>query len=265
MIGPNREGVTIHPTALVHESARLGKGTRVGAFSIVGENLVLGENCDIQEHVVLRGHTTLGNRCTIFPFSVIGGEPQHLKYQGEPTTVVIGDDVILRESVTVHRGTTFGLGRTEIGSNSFIMAYAHVAHDCIVGKNAIICNSVQLAGHVTIEDCVTIGGASEVAQHCRVGRYCYVAGGSTLRKDLPPFLTGKGNEFQVQGINAVGMTRQGFQAETVQRLKALYKIFYMQNLTVAQAMEKVLIEIGDTPEIKIFIDFIQGSKMGFVR
>lgn len=255
----------IHPTAIVHESARIGAGTRIGAYSIVGENVALGENCDIQEHVVLRGHTTIGHRTQIFPFSVIGGEPQHLKYKGEPTTVVIGDDVILRESVTVHRGTSFGLGKTEIGDKSFIMAYAHVAHDCIVGKSTIICNAVQLAGHVTVEDCATIGGASEVAQHCRVGRYCYVAGGSTLRKDLPPFLTGKGNEFQVQGINAVGLTRQGFQADTVKRLKSIYKIFYLQNLTVAQAIEKAGIDFGSAPEVKMFLEFIQSSKMGFVR
>lgn len=265
MTGDNRVDVHIHPTAVVHDAAKIGKGTRIGPFCVVGENVVLGDDCDVQEHVVLRGHTQIGNRCAIFPFSVIGGEPQHLKYQGEPTTVIVGDDVILRESVTIHRGTSFGLGKTEIGNKAFIMAYAHVAHDCVVGNNVIICNAVQLAGHVTIEDCATIGGASEIAQHCRVGRYCYVAGGSTLRKDLPPFLTGKGNEFQVQGINAVGMTRQGFQTETVQRLKALYKIFYMQNLTVAQAIERATQELGDSPEIKMFLGFIQGSKMGFIR
>ena len=255
----------IHPTAIINSQAQIGKGTRIGAYSIIGENVFLGENCDIQEHVILRGHTTVGNNVKIFPFSVVGGEPQHLGYKGEPTTVSIGDDSILRECVTVHRGTTFGIGKTVIGKKAYLMAYTHIAHDCLVGDNTIIANSVQLAGHVVIEDHVTIGGQSEVAQFCRVGRYCYVGGGSTLRKDLPPFLVGKGNDFHVQGINIVGMERSGFSPLTIQKLKKLFKIFYMQKLTVSQAIEKVMVELGDTDEPKLFLDFVKTSKVGFIR
>jgi UDP-N-acetylglucosamine acyltransferase len=255
----------IHPTAIVHPNAKLGKGTIVGPYTLIDEHVTIGERCEIQDHVVLRGHTSIGNECRIFPFAVVGTEPQHLKYQGEPTKVEIADKVILREAVTVHRGTEFGGGKTVIGENGYFMAYAHVAHDCLIGKNAIICNAVQLAGHVVIEDSVTIGGASEIAQFCRVGRYCYVGGGSTLRKDLPPFLVGKDNEFKVQGINVVGLERNGFSPMTINRLKALYKIFYLQNLTVNQAIEKTMTEVGESDEVRLFIDFIKSSKVGFTR
>ncbi len=177
----------------------------------------------------------------------------------------IGDRVVLRESVTVHRGTEFGGGKTVIGDDGYFMAYSHVAHDCIIGKKAIVCNTVQLAGHVIVGDSVIIGGASEVAQFCRVGSYCYVGGGSTLRKDLPPFLVGKDNEFKVQGINVVGLERHGYAPEAIQRLRKLYKIFYMQGLTVSQAIEKVVTDIGETDEVKVFLDFVRSSKVGFIR
>lgn len=255
----------IHSTAIVDPKAKIGAGTRIGPFSIIGPQVVLGENCEVQEHVVLRGNTTVGNDVKIFPFCVVGGEPQHLGYKGEPTAVMIGNRVTLREGTTVHRGTTFGTGTTIIQDDVYLMAYNHVAHDCVIGRNAIICNSVQLAGHVEIEDGVVIGGQSEIAQFCRVGRYCYVGGGSTLRKDLPPFLLGKGNDFQVQGINVVGLEKAGFSPPTIQRLKKLFKIFYVQKQTVSQAIEKVMLEVGDTDEAKIFLDFIRTSKAGFIR
>lgn len=260
-----KNNVNIHPTAIIHPKAKIGAGTKVGAYSIIDESVVLGENCDIHDHVVLKGNTRIGNQVKIFPFTVVGTEPQHLKYNGEDTTVEIGDRAILREAVTIHRGTEFGGGKTVVSEGSYFMAYSHIAHDCLVGKNVIVCNSVQLAGHVVLEDHVTIGGASEVAQFCRVGRYCYVGGGSTLRKDLPPFLVGKDNEFKVQGINIVGLERHGFSPSTIQRLKALYKIFYMQNLTVNQAIEKVFAEVGNGDEINLFVNFIKSSKVGFIR
>lgn len=255
----------IHPTAIVHPGAVLGEETTVGAFSIIGENVRVGNGCNIQEHVIVRGHTTIGDECKVFPFAVVGGEPQHLKYRGEPTQVEIGNRVVLRESVTVHVGTEFGLKTTKIGDDCFIMAYCHVAHDCIVGKNVIIANSVQLAGHTEVQDFSTLGGLSAVAQHCRVGRYCYIGGGSIIRKDLVPFTVGKGNDFEVQGINVVGLGRQGFSPSTLQRLKSVYKIFFLQNLTVDQAVEKILAEIGETDEVKVFLDFVKQSKVGFIR
>lgn len=255
----------IHSTAIVHPNAKLGKGTRVGPYSIIGADVVTGENCDIQEHVVIRGRVRLGNECKVFPFSVVGGEPQHLGYKNEPTEVVIGDRVVLRESVTVHRGTVAGGGITRIGNNCLIMAYTHVGHDCIVGNKVIIVNSVQLAGHVVVEDFVTLGGQSEVVQFCRIGKYCYIAGGSTIRKDIPPFLTGKGNEFQVQGINKVGMERAGLSSERISRIKQMFKIFYLQNLTVSQAMEKIASELPNNEDADAFLRFIKSSKAGIHR
>jgi len=255
----------IHPTAIVHPSAKLGKGTRVGPYSIVGADVVLGENCDIQEHVVIRGRTKLGNDCKVFPFAVLGGEPQHLGYKNEPTEVVIGDRVVLRESVTVHRGTVAGGGITRIGNDCLIMAYTHVGHDCTVGNKVIIVNSVQLAGHVVVEDFVTIGGQSEVVQFCRIGKYCYIAGGSTIRKDIPPFLTGKGNEFQVQGINKVGMERSGVSSDRINDIKQIFKVFYLQNLTVFQAIEKITSEFPGSEDAEKFVNFVKTSKAGIHR
>lgn len=255
----------IHPSAIVHPKAQLGHRVRIGAFSVIGEDVKIGDDCDLQEHVCVRGDTTLGAGVKIFPFAVIGSEPQHLQYKQEPTTTEIGARTIIRESVTVHRGTSKGSGKTIIGSDSYLMAYTHVAHDCEVGSHVILCNSVQLAGHVVVEDYANIGGVSGVVQFCRVGKFCYIGGGTLLRKDLPPYLMGKGNEFEVQGVNAVGLSRQGIGNETIQKLKGLYKIFYLQNLTVSAAIEKAIVELGTIPEAKHFIDFVQNSKVGFVR
>ena len=255
----------VHATAIVHSKATLGQNIKIGPFSTVGEHVILGDNCEIGSHVVLEGRTELKSEVKVFPFCVIGAVPQHLKYAGEPTKVTIGNRVILRESVTVHRGTEFGNKETVIGDESYIMAYTHVAHDCIIGKNVIIANATQLAGHVIIEDHVFIGGMSAVTQFCRVGRFCYVGGVSTLRKDLPPFLLGKGNDFEVQGVNQIGLTRQGFSPETILSIKRMFKIFYLQNLTTNEAEDKILTEIGETDEVKVFLDFIHSTHSGITR
>ena len=261
----NPKDTLIHPTALVHPKAQLGTGVKVGAFSIVGESVRIDDFTEVQDHVCIQGNTEIGKAVRIFPFVVIGAEPQHLHYKQEPTQVRIGDKTIIRENVTIHRGTAQGTGVTSIGIGTYLMAYVHVAHDCEVGSNAIICNAVQLAGHVSVGDFANIGGLTGVAQFCRVGKFCYVGGASMIRKDLPPFLMGKGNDFEVQGINSVGLSRQGFESPTIGQLKNLYKIFYLQNLTASQAIERASTEMGDIPEVREFIDFIKNSKQGFVR
>jgi UDP-N-acetylglucosamine acyltransferase len=255
----------IHPTAIVHPKAQLGRGTRVGPFSVIGQDVVIGENCEIQEHVVIRGRVKIGNDCRFFPFVVLGGEPQHLGYKNEPTEVVIGDRNVFRESVTVHRGTIAGGGITTIGNDCLIMAYAHVGHDCSVGNKVIIVNAVQLAGHVILEDFVTLGGQSAVVQHCRVGKYCYIGGGSLIRKDVPPFTSGKGNEFKVQGFNKVGLERSGVSAERIANIKRIFKICYIQKLTASNAIEKIAAELPGSEDAVAFLDFVKTSKLGFHR
>lgn len=255
----------IHPTAIVSDRASIGEDTRIGPYCIVEDSVKIGAHCNIHGHAVLKGNTTIGDHSVIHPFCVIGGEPQHLQYKGEPTKVVIGKNVTLRESVTVHRGTAFGGGVTTIEDHVYLMAYTHIAHDSVIGQNTIIANSGQIAGHVSIGRSVNIGGQSAVTQHCRVGDYAFLGGGSLIRKDLLPFLAGKGNEFQVQGINAIGLERSGFSQDTIRRLKAVYKIFFLQKLTVSKAIERILMEVGETDEVRVFLDFVKSSKMGFIR
>lgn len=255
----------IHSTAIVHDGALIGEGSNVGPYAEIGPNVVIGKNCEIHGHVVITGHTTIGDQAKIFPFAVIGAEPQHLQYKGEPTRVTIGHRVMIRESVTIHRGTEFGGGVTSVGDDVMLMAYTHVAHDCHVGRNVIMANAVQLAGHVVIEDFVFVGGQTGVIQFCRVGRYSYIGGSSILRKDLPPFVLGKGNEFRVQGINSIGLEKRGFSSTTITRLRRLFKIFYLQGLTINQAIEKTTLELGDGDEIRVFLDFIRSSRAGIIR
>jgi UDP-N-acetylglucosamine acyltransferase len=255
----------IHPTAIIDPEAKLGEGTRVGAFSVIEGPVHIGRDCEIQQHVVIRGHVRLGDRVRVFPGAVIGGEPQHLKYKGEATSVEIGDRVTLREGVTVNRGTSFGLGTTRVGSDSFIMAYAHIAHDCIVGKSVILANGTLLAGHAEVGDFVTMGGLCGAAQFCRVGAYSYVGGGTMIRKDLAPYLLAKGNEIEVAGINAVGLSRQGFSPDSLRRLKSLYKLFFVEGITVSQAIERATVELAGFEEVRFFLDFVKGSKMGIHR
>lgn len=257
--------VEVHPTAIVHPDAHIGDGTRIGAFAIVEPKTAIGKNCRIQDHAIIRDYSTLGDEVNVHPFAVIGGEPQHTRYKGEPTTAVIGSRTVLREYVTVNRGTAFGNGTTVVGEDVLLMAYCHVAHDCVVGNKVILANTVQLAGHVTLGKSVVIGGVSAVTQFCSVGDYSFIGGGSLLRKDLPPYLSGKGNDFQVQGVNLVGLERQGFTIETIKTLRKLFRIFYLQNLTVAQAMERAGTEVPAIPEVEAFLAFLRQAKQGIAR
>ncbi len=255
----------IHPTALVDPGALLEDDVSVGAFSIIEEGVRLGAGTRLAERVIIRRGTTLGKGVRVYPGAVIGEDPQHLKSIGDQATVSIGDESVIREMVTIHRGTEVGINKTVVGSKAFLMAYCHVAHDCIVGDGVIMANGCQLGGHVTIEDHATLGGVTLVAQFCRVGRYSFIGAGSMLRKDIPPFISGKGMDFEVKGINSVGLERKGFSPATVQRLRRLFRIFYLQNHTVSVAMEKAIVELGDRDEINLFLDFVRSSKVGIVR
>ena len=255
----------IHPTAIIHPGARIGSGTQIGAYSVIEEHVIIGEHCHVHNHVVICSGTNIGHEVTIYPFCVIGGAPQHLKYQDEPTIVEIKDGVTLREGVTVHRGTMFGRGKTVVYEKAYLMAYSHVAHDCVVGRESVFANVALLAGHVEIGEHVNIGGNSAVVQFCRVGNYCYIGGGSLIRKDLPPFLLGKGNPFKVQGVNVIGLEKQGFSGDIILKIKDAFKIFYLSRLTT-QAAIQTLISRGDLiPEVSSLIEFIQSSRVGITR
>ncbi len=257
--------LNIHPTALVDAAASLGDGVTVGAFSIVEAGVKIGAGSRLDEHVIVRAGTTLGERVHLYPGCVIGEAGQHLKAKGDGATVCIGNDTICREMVTVHRGTEMGGGKTTVGEKAFLMAYCHVAHDCHVGNGVIMANGCQLGGHVTVEDHASLGGVTLVSQYCRIGRYAFIGAGSMIRKDVPPFVSGKGMEFEVKGINSVGLERKGFSPSTVLRLRKLFRIFYIQKNTVSVAMEKTSMELGDRDEINLFLNFVRASKMGLHR
>lgn len=255
----------IHPTALVDPGASLGEGVSIGAFSIIEGGVKIGAGSRIAERVIIRKGTTLGERVRIYPGAVIGEDAQHLKFQGGDTTVSVGDDSVLREMVTIHRGTAPNGGKTNVGKNVFLMANCHVAHDCTIGDGVIMANACAMAGHVIVEDHATLGGVTLASQFCRIGRYAFIGAGSMIRKDVAPFCSGKGMEFELKGINTVGLERKGFSPATVQRLRRLYRIFFIQHNTISVAMEKATMELGDRDEIELFLKFVRESKMGLHR
>ena len=254
----------IHPLAQVSADAKIGPNTRIGAFATVEGGVVVGEGCEIHEHVVLRRGTKIGHRAKIHSFAVIGGEPQHLKYRGEETFAEIGDDTVVREFVTVNRGTPVGAGTTKVGPESYLMAYAHVGHDAVVGRGVVLANNVQLAGHAEVGDYATLGGSSAMVQYCRVGRYAYVGGFSPVRKDIAPFVLAKGaEEARPFGINAIGLERRGFTPEAIQRLKRVYRrFFFREGMSMAKALESIEVEFGAFPEVEEFLAFAKASKSG---
>lgn len=213
----------IHPTAIISEEAKLGENIEVGAYSIIGPNVTIGNNCKIRSHVLIDGHTTIGNNNDIFQFCSIGAEPQDLSYKGEPTEVIIGDNNILREYVSIHRGTEKDRKLTSIGHNCLLMAHVHLGHDVAVGSNVIMANSVNLAGHVKIGDRVTIGGGTNISQFVSLGRGSYIGGASAIDRDIPIFCTAYGNRVRLKGINIIGLRRQGYEKADISELVDFYR------------------------------------------
>ena len=256
--------VKIHPTALIESGAKLGTGVEVGPFCVIGSNVEIGDNTKLSSHVVLEGHTKIGARNSFSSFCVIGGPPQDLGYKGEPTRVTIGEDNTFRESVTVHRGTLKDNQETIIGNNNFLMAYSHVAHDCVLGNHIVMANTVALAGHVKVGNFVNIGGVTGITQHVRLGDYSFVGAGSIMRRDLPPYLCAK--EFsQVSGPNLVGLKRRGITEENVRVAAELYKIIYLGTMTTEKAVAECTARYGENPFGRVFIDFMKSSKIGIQR
>ena len=258
--------IDIHPTAIIDSSAEIADGVRIGAYSQIGPNVKIGPNCVIGSHVVIHSHTIIGQRCHIFPFASIGAIPQDLKFKGEESWVRIGNNCVIREFVTIHRGTSLGRGITEVGEGSFLMAYAHIAHDCKIGNHVIMANVATLGGHVEIEDYAIIGGVTTIHQFVRIGEYAILGGMSATVKDIPPYVMASGNRAKLYGLNLVGLKRHNFKEEVISALKKAYRILIRSQKTLKVALEEVKSDsIFSIPEVAHFVKFIEDSKRGIPR
>lgn len=255
----------IHPQAIVDPDARLADNVTVGPWSYIGPGVEIGEGTEIMSHVVIKGPTVIGSGNRIFQFSSIGEECQDKKYNGEPTTLVIGDNNVIRENCTVHRGTVQDRGETRIGDNNLLMAYVHVAHDCVVGNHTILANCATLAGHVTVGDYAILGGGTMVHQFCHIGMHSMSAGGSIVLKDIPAYVMASGQSARPHGMNVEGLKRRGFSKESLLTLRRAYKVIYRQGLTREQALEELQATYGDMPEVKPLIESLKIAERGIVR
>jgi UDP-N-acetylglucosamine acyltransferase len=253
----------VHPSAIIADDARLGENVEVGPFAIIGEDCEIGEGCIIAARATLERHVRLGRNVRIGVGSVIGGDPQDLKFKGETTTVEIGDGSVVREYSTINRGTSQSW-KTTVGKNSFIMSYVHLAHDCHVGDGVILANGVQLAGHVTVEDRAIMSGLTAVHQFVRIGAYSFIGGMSRVAKDIPPYLKAVGNPVKLYGLNSVGLQRNNFDPDVIRELKRAYRLFFRSELNVTQALERAQSELTMTPEVKHFLGFVDNSQRGVV-
>ena len=251
----------IHPTAIVSPDAQLGRDVAIGPFAIVGERCVIGDGCVIAPRATLERNVILGANVKIGSGTILGGDPQDLKFKGEYTTVEIGDDTTIREYCTINRGTTQSF-KTTVGKGCFIMSYVHLAHDCHVGDGAILVNSVQLAGHVTVGDKAIIAGQSAAHQFVKIGQYSFVGGCSRISQDVPPYIKAVGNPIKLYGLNSVGLQRNNFPEDVVRELKRAYRLFFRSELNVTQAKERAATELTPFPEVLELLRFIEGSDRG---
>jgi UDP-N-acetylglucosamine acyltransferase len=247
----------IHPTAIVEEGARLGRDVRIGPFCTVGPHVELGDGCELISHAVVAGHTRIGARTRIFPFACIGQAPQDLRYKGEPTTLAIGADCIIREGVTMNPGTPNGTGTTIVGDRCFFLTQSHVAHDCRVGNNVILTNNVMLAGHCKIGDFATIGGGAGIHQFVRIGPHAFIGGLSGVENDVIPYGMVLGNRAYLAGLNIIGLRRRGFSRDQVHDLRRAYRLLFAQEGTLAERVEDVAEEFARHPTVHEILDFIR--------
>ncbi|MFH1759664.1 MAG: acyl-ACP--UDP-N-acetylglucosamine O-acyltransferase [bacterium] len=254
----------IHPTAIVDPGVKLGKDIIIGAYTIIGPNVQIGDECVIGDHSHIVRNTVLGKGCRIYHYSAVGGDPQDLKFRNEETWLEVGDGAIIREFVTINRGT-IASGKTIIGNNTVLLAYAHVAHDCRVGSNVILSNAVQLGGHVTIQDFVIIGGGTVVHQFTKVGEHAMIGGGFRIIMDVLPFSMAGSEPLKIHGVNKIGLERRGFTPSAIKEIKKAFRIFFRMGLTRDKAIEKIKADCEYLPEINRILVFIEGSSRGLVR
>jgi len=255
----------IHPTALIDPSAELDSSVLVGPYSVIGPNVRIGKDSVIESHVVIKGPTSIGERNHIFQFSSVGEATPDLKYSGEPTTLTIGNDNVIRESATIHRGTVQDRGDTSIGDHNLIMCYVHIGHDSVIGNNTILVNNTALAGHVEIGDWAILSGYTLVHQFCKIGQHSFSGMGTAIGKDVPAYITVSGSPAEARTINAEGLRRRGFSDSAIAELRRAFKVVYRQGLTLDVAVERLGEMAADVPEIEPLIDSLRQSERGIVR
>ncbi|MEE9575174.1 MAG: acyl-ACP--UDP-N-acetylglucosamine O-acyltransferase [Gammaproteobacteria bacterium] len=252
--------------AVVDPEARIGKNVSIGPYSVIGADVVIGDDSWVGSHVVIKGPTKIGQSNRIYQFSSIGDDPQDKKFSGdEQSTLEIGDRNLIREYCSINRGTEEGGGKTVIGNDNWIMAYVHIAHDCLVGNSTVFANNTTLAGHVSIDDFVILGGFTGVHQFCHIGKHCFTAISSVVVKDIPPFLMVSGNTAKPSGLNREGLKRHGFTIETIDLLRKAYKIVYRNGLTTKEAIDALEVMASQSEAIEEFSDFIEKSTRGIAR
>lgn len=254
----------ISKLAYIHPDAIIGNNVTIDAFAVIENNVTIGDDCHIMSHVVIMSNTTLGKACSVYPGAVLGAIPQDLKFDGENTFVEIGNNTTIRECVTVNRGT-IDKWKTVVGNDCLLMAYSHIAHDCLIGNHVIIANSVQLAGHVEIGDYAIIGGMAAAIQFSKIGAHAYIAGGTEIIKDIPPYIKAGRKPLSYVGINSVGMQRRGFSPEKINSIQGIYRKIYMQGLNISQATELISKDTENSDEKTEILDFIRSSKKGILK
>ncbi len=255
----------IHSTAIVDPGAEIASDATIGPYTIIESKVSIGAGSVVASHVRLASGTVLGKNVKVSHGAVIGTVPQDLKFEGEETKAIVGDGTVVREYATINRGTNYHQ-RTELGKNCFVMAYAHVAHDCLIGDNVILANSVNLAGHIEIDDYAILGGVLPVHQFVKIGAHAMIGGGFRVQQDVVPFALVAGYPLRVVGINSIGLRRRGFETETIQTLERAFKILFFSKLNTSQALERLTSEVETLPEVKLLVDFVENrSNRGIVK
>ncbi|MBN9023679.1 MAG: acyl-ACP--UDP-N-acetylglucosamine O-acyltransferase [Rhizobiales bacterium] len=249
----------IHRTAIVEDGARIGEGVRIGPYSIIERDAVIEDGVVIHSHVVISGHTTIGAGTQLYPFAAIGGPPQDTSYKGEPTTVIVGPNCIIREHATINRGTMRGRGETRVGAQCFMMVASHVAHDCIVHDRVVLVNNATLGGHVEVGEHAILGGLAAIQQHCRIGAHAFIGGLSGVNSDVIPFASAIGERAELGGLNVVGLKRRGFDRPTIHALRAAYQAIFTGGGTRAERVERVAEKYPDVPPVMMMVEFIKKS------
>lgn len=253
-----------YPNSNIHPGAQIGANVEIGSYVTIEDDVVIGDGCILMPNAVVLAGTRLGKNCKIHHSAVVGGEPQDLKFEGEYSTLEIGDGTTIREFATINRGTN-AAGTTVIGKNCLLMAYTHVAHDCIIGDNVVLANNVNIAGHVEIGDHAVLGGTAAVHQFVKIGKHVMLGGGSLLRKDVPPYITAARNPVKFMGLNRVGLTRRGFSIDQIKNIDEIYKLVFQSHLNKKEAIEVISSTFENSPEKEAIVNFFAQSERGIIR